>query len=153
MMKVSEIKRFRQNRANELDKLYEVLLKNLHIDSNDIMPIKMAAKQIKATVDDNSTIWGYSISNLILPINTTKHIIPIGLKARLKINCSLQSDISKWEKIMKYPQSFVIFLSLFMEILMVKSIPYVGILIVMKRQAQMNIIHYIIYIIQMEQSI
>ena len=97
-MKESEIKKFRQNRANELDKLYEVLQKELRIDRNDIMPIKIAAKQIKDTVNDKSTTWGYSISNLILPINTTRHIIPVGLKARLKINCSLIGDISKWEQ-------------------------------------------------------
>lgn len=96
-MRPSEIKNFKRARAKELAQLYEILRQKFHFDSYGIMPIKKAAEQISADQNNGLTTWGYSISDIILPIQTTKHIIPQGLIVRVKINCDLQGDISKWQ--------------------------------------------------------
>lgn len=95
-MKPCDIKNFKRNRAAELARLYEILRDKFHFNSSDITPIKTASEQIMKAQDNGLATWGYSISNLIFPIATTRHIIPKGLIVRVKINCDLQGNILNW---------------------------------------------------------
>lgn len=98
MMKTSLIQNFKKNRARELYNIYNILQNKLRLSSADIYPILKASQELEyeASIKTDSSIWGYSISDLVLPIRTIKHIKPKGLEIRAKIDCSLKGNISKW---------------------------------------------------------
>lgn len=98
-MKNSDIRRFKNQRAQELKALYQLLLNKLKWLPSDLNPILRASQQLEeeASKSSSASVWGYTISGLILPIKNIKHIEPQGLKTpRLRIDCGIQGNIESW---------------------------------------------------------
>ena len=89
-MKISLIQNFKKNRARELYNIYNILQNKLRLSSADIYPILKASQELEyeASIKTDSSIWVYSISDLVLRKRTIKHIKPKGLEKRPKIDCS-----------------------------------------------------------------
>jgi len=99
-----KIEQFRETRASEL----EITAKRLEsVFGNDIntTPIFNGIDQLRTsnpTLKNGAThanYWGYSIEDLKLPVDTTKHLKPKTIdheKLELILNMNLVADFSKW---------------------------------------------------------
>lgn len=102
-----KIEQFKNARAEELRKTAEILEQVFSSDI-DTFPIRNAADSLVndvPTLKDNSTnsnYWGYSIDNLKIPVQTTRHLKPKqidGKKIELILNMSIVADFREWDNL------------------------------------------------------
>lgn len=100
-----KIEQFRESRASELD-IAAKRLESIFGSDINTTPIYNAIDSLKTKAPTlkngttNANFWGYSIEDLRLPVDTTKHLKPKivdGKKVELILNMNLAADFSKWE--------------------------------------------------------
>lgn len=101
-MNPSQISIFKTKRARELTQLHSLLQRKFRNATPSLEPLRLAANQLakEASLKDGNPIWGYSISNLVLPLGLNRHIEPQGITTlRIRIDCDLTCNIENWDKL------------------------------------------------------
>lgn len=101
-MNPNQISSFKSQRARELLTLYELLQNKFGASVNSLDPLMQAYNTLQkdAETKKNSTIWGYKITNLILPLGVNRHIIPTDINSlRVRIDCNVVCDMNNWGKL------------------------------------------------------
>lgn len=102
-----KIEQFRQARSEDLKAAARALESVFKNDINT-SPIILAAEDVKTfspNLKDGSTnqdYWGYTIDNLVLPVSTTKHLRPKGIKTNnveLSLGMKLIGDFKHWDNL------------------------------------------------------
>ncbi|NLU96288.1 hypothetical protein [Chitinophaga sp. Ak27] len=102
MMKIEQ---FRQARADDLRNAARVLEKELGVNTSPIYIAAEALKNETPKLKDGTTngnFWGYEISDLIIPVDTVKHVRPKGVdggKVELSLNMKLIADYTVWDNL------------------------------------------------------
>lgn len=115
-MTPKQICSFKTDRGEELIKLHGLLQQRFYAQTAALEPLRLAAINLKkeAQIKSESSIWGYKISNLILPLGVNRHVKPVGLNTlRVRIDCNFTADISHWgnleDPFLSYNFAFIIF--------------------------------------------
>ena len=98
--KVNKNKTFFENRANELNQLYQCLSSLFSKDYCELSSLKNAAKTLEAQANGNVTLdeWGYKIENLILPVGDVRNTEPGGIIVRLNMGCECKAKVADYNK-------------------------------------------------------
>lgn len=100
-----KIEQFRQSRSDEL-KIVATVLEKIFADGVNTTPISIAAEAMKTGCPNlkdgssNPDNWGYSIDELRIPVDTTKHLKPKGIdknKVELILDMKLIGNFKQWE--------------------------------------------------------
>ena len=93
-------KTFFENRANELNQLYQCLSSLFSKDYCELSSLKNAAKTLEAQANGNVTLdeWGYKIENLILPVGDVRNTEPGGIIVRLNMGCECKAKVADYNK-------------------------------------------------------
>lgn len=99
--KVNRNKAFFEDRANELNQLYQCLSNLFSKDYCELSSLKNAAKTLEAQANGSATLdeWGYKIENLILPVGDVRNTEPAGIVVRLNMGCECRSKVADYNKI------------------------------------------------------
>lgn len=101
-MNPSQISNFKAQRARELSQLHAFLQRKFRNATQALEPLRLAATQLAkdAGLKDGNPIWGYTISNLVLPLGLNRHIEPQGITTlRVRIDCSITCNIENWNQL------------------------------------------------------
>lgn len=101
-MNPSKISNFKAQRAKELSQLHAFLQRKFRNATQPLEPLRLAANQLAkdASLKDGNPIWGYTISNLVLPLGVNRHIEPQGITTlRVRIDCSITCNIENWNQL------------------------------------------------------
>lgn len=102
-----KIEQFRQSRSDELKVLAKVL-ESVFSSNINTSPVIMAAESIindTPVLKDGSSnpdYWGYEIKDLIIPVDTIRHMRPKGIdqrKVELQLNMRLIANYKEWENL------------------------------------------------------
>lgn len=98
--KVNKNKAFFEERANELNQLYQCLSSLFSKDYCELSSLKSAAKTLEKQANGSVTLdeWGYKIENLILPVGDVRNTEPAGIIARLNMGCECKSKVTDYDK-------------------------------------------------------
>lgn len=93
-------KAFFEDRANELNQLYQCLSSLFSKDYCELSSLKNAAKTLEAQANGSATLdeWGYKIENLILPVGDVRNTEPAGIVVRLNMGCECRSKVADYNK-------------------------------------------------------
>lgn len=100
-----KIEQFRQSRADDLKVAAGVLEKVFKTGINT-SPISLAAENVKTSSpslkdgSNNPDYWGYTIEDLKIPVDTTKHLRPKGIdknRVELTLDMKLIANFKQWE--------------------------------------------------------
>lgn len=93
-------KAFFEDRANELNQLYQCLSNLFSKDYCELSSLKNAAKTLEAQANGSATLdeWGYKIENLILPVGDVRNTEPAGIVVRLNMGCECRSKVADYNK-------------------------------------------------------
>jgi hypothetical protein len=101
-----KIEQFRQSRADDLKivaKILETTFSNINTS-----PVLLAAEDClkeSPRLKDGSTnadYWGYEIVDLLIPVDTVKHLRPLGVdktKVELILNMKIIADFKEWDNL------------------------------------------------------
>lgn len=90
---------FFQDRADELNQLYQILFKCFKNDA-ELGSLQKAAQKLEEQANGSETLedWGYKIENLVLPVGDIRNVEPAGVPCRLKLECVCQSKVDDFNK-------------------------------------------------------
>lgn len=87
--------RFISKRNNDLKILKVSLQKNLGISFADLYPLSQSQETLSMY---NETQCKYELKDFILPIRQQRHLFPVGIEPKIRININFTLDIDKWEE-------------------------------------------------------
>jgi hypothetical protein len=97
-----DIAQFKKTRAADLKSAARILQKNFPKGFNS-SPILNAATSVENEIprlkngETNANLWGYNITDLVLPVSTLKHVRPKGIKnIVMTLDMSIIADFTRW---------------------------------------------------------
>ena len=96
--KVNKHSGFFHERAEELRLLEKSLSSIYPAGEAYLEPLKAAAKQLDTQANGSTTLnqWGYQIKNLTLPVGDVHNVNPVGIHAKICVNCECEFNVNDW---------------------------------------------------------